>query len=65
MALATSTTRSVPFKGGVITDFEVTDQMLRHFIREVNQSRWVQPRVISVPSGVTDVERAACLFGRP
>jgi rod shape-determining protein MreB len=44
----------------VITDFEVTEQMLRHFIRKVNQSKWAHPRVvICAPSGVTGVEKRA------
>ena len=49
-----------PLKDGVITDFEVTEQMLRHFIRKANPSRWTHPRVvICVPSGVTGVEKRA------
>ena len=49
-----------PLKDGVITDFDVTEQMLRHFIRKANQSRWDHPRVvICVPSGVTGVESRA------
>ncbi len=49
-----------PLKDGVINDFEVTEQMLRHFIRKVNQSKWGHPRVvICVPSGVTGVEKRA------
>jgi rod shape-determining protein MreB len=49
-----------PLKDGVITDFEVTEQMLRHFIRKVNPSKWAHPRVaICVPSGVTGVEKRA------
>jgi rod shape-determining protein MreB len=49
-----------PLKDGVIADFEVTEQMLRHFIRKVNPSRWAHPRVvICVPSGVTGVEKRA------
>jgi rod shape-determining protein MreB len=49
-----------PLKDGVINDFDVTEQMLRHFIRKVNQSRWAHPRVvICVPSGVTGVEKRA------
>ena len=43
-----------PLKDGVIADFDVTEQMLRHFIRKVMQNRWAHPRVvICVPSGVT------------
>ncbi len=49
-----------PLKDGVIADFEVTEEMLRHFIQKVNQSRWVHPRVVlCVPSGVTGVEKRA------
>ena len=49
-----------PLKDGVITDFEVTEQMLRHFIRKANPSKWSHPRVvICVPSGVTGVEKRA------
>ena len=49
-----------PLKDGVINDFEVTEQMLRHFIRKANQSKWGHPRVvICVPSGVTEVEKRA------
>ena len=49
-----------PLRHGVIADFEVTEQMLRYFIRSVHQSRFVHPRVIMcVPSGVTDVEKRA------
>jgi len=49
-----------PLKDGVIADFDVTEQMLRHFIRKVAQNRWAHPRVvICVPSGVTGVEKRA------
>ena len=49
-----------PLKDGVIADFDVTEQMLRHFIRKVMQNRWAHPRVvICVPSGVTGVEKRA------
>jgi rod shape-determining protein MreB len=49
-----------PLKDGVINDFEVAEQMLRHFIGKANQSRWTHPRVvICVPSGVTGVEKRA------
>jgi rod shape-determining protein MreB len=44
----------------VIADFEVTEQMLRHFIRRVHQSRLAHPRVVMcAPSGITDVEKRA------
>jgi len=50
-----------PMKDGVIADFEVTEAMLRHFIRKVHNRRTlVRPRIIvCVPSGVTQVERRA------
>src|SRR6201995_4924588 len=47
-----------PLKDGVIADFDVTEQMLRHFIQKVNQQRFAHPRVVvCVPSGVTGVEK--------
>jgi rod shape-determining protein MreB len=50
-----------PMKDGVIADFEITESMLRHFIRKVhNRSTLVRPRIIiSVPSGITQVEKRA------
>ena len=50
-----------PMGDGVIADFEVTEAMLRYFIRRVhNRRRFVRPRmVIVVPSGITPVERRA------
>jgi rod shape-determining protein MreB len=50
-----------PMGDGVIADFEVTEAMLRYFIRRVhNRRRFVRPRmVIVVPSGITAVERRA------
>jgi rod shape-determining protein MreB len=50
-----------PLKHGVIADFEVTEKMLRYFISKVHEGRyWVKPQVvISVPTGITDVERRA------
>ena len=50
-----------PMKDGVIADFEVTEQMLRHFIRKVhNRKTLVHPRImICVPYGVTEVEKRA------
>jgi rod shape-determining protein MreB len=50
-----------PLRDGVIADFDVTEVMLRHFIRRVHRGRtWLGPRVvIGVPSGVTEVERRA------
>lgn len=50
-----------PLKDGVIADFEVTEAMLRHFIRKVHGRRnLIRPRIIvSVPSGITQVEKRA------
>jgi rod shape-determining protein MreB and related proteins len=49
-----------PLKDGVIADFEVTEDMLRYFIKRANQGRFTHPRVIvCVPSGVTGVEKRA------
>jgi rod shape-determining protein MreB len=50
-----------PLKDGVIADFDVTQAMLRHFIRKVhNRRKLVRPRVvIAVPSGITEVEKRA------
>jgi len=50
-----------PLKDGVISDFEITEAMLTYFIRKVNgKTRFVRPRVvISIPSGITAVEKQA------
>ena len=50
-----------PMKDGVIADFEITEAMLRYFMRKVHQRRrLVRPRVIvCVPSGITQVEKRA------
>lgn len=51
-----------PMRDGVIADFEVTEAMLKHFIRKVHNDRrtMVRPRiVIAVPSGITQVEKRA------
>ena len=52
-----------PMKEGVISDFEVTQAMLRYFIRRASGGRkLISPRVvIAVPSGITAVERRAVL----
>jgi len=50
-----------PLRDGVIADFRVAAEMIKHFIREVNQTRsWLGPTIIiCVPSGSTPVERRA------
>mgnify|MGYP001575011371 FL=1 len=52
-----------PLVDGVVSDFEVTEQMLRYFIERVHKERFTllpRPRVvIGVPYGVTEVERRA------
>ena len=50
-----------PMKDGVIADFDITEAMLRHFIRKVhNRTSLVRPRIIiCVPSGITQVEKRA------
>jgi rod shape-determining protein MreB len=49
-----------PLRHGVIADFEVTEEMLRHFISKAGGSRFTFARVVlCVPSGITDVERRA------
>jgi rod shape-determining protein MreB len=52
-----------PMRDGVIADFEITEAMLRYFIRKVhNQRAFVRPRmVIAIPSGITQVERRAVI----
>ncbi len=52
-----------PLVGGVVSDFEVTEQMLRYFIEKVHKRKFVlvpHPRVIvGIPCGVTEVEKKA------
>ena len=50
-----------PMKDGVIADFEVAEQMIKHFIQKVHKGRSItNPQiVICVPSGATNVERRA------
>jgi len=49
-----------PMKSGVIADFEITEAMIRHFIKKVHPFRFGKPRVlIAVPSDITEVERRA------
>ena len=52
-----------PLVDGVISDFEITEEMLRHFITRVHREKFTlfpRPRVIiGIPYGVTEVERRA------
>lgn len=52
-----------PLVDGVVSDFEITEQMLRYFITQIHQKHfvlWQKPRVvIGIPSGVTEVEKRA------
>jgi rod shape-determining protein MreB len=52
-----------PLVNGVVSDFEVTEQMLKYFIDKVHAETWsIMPRprvVVGIPSGVTEVERRA------
>jgi len=50
-----------PMKDGVIADFKVTEKMLQHFIKKVNEGRFMaSPRVlVSVPCKATEVEKHA------
>ena len=50
-----------PLRDGVIADFEVTEDMLRIFLKRVIKNRFlVRPRVVlGVPSGITEVEKRA------
>lgn len=51
-----------PMKDGVISDFDVTEQMLRYFIYKAQDRGGLAPRprvVVGIPSGVTEVEKMA------
>jgi rod shape-determining protein MreB len=52
-----------PLVDGVVSDFEVTEQMLKYFINKVHKERYSlfpRPRVVvGIPSGVTEVEKRA------
>lgn len=49
-----------PLRAGVIADFDITEAMLKYFIRKVHTKRMMKPRVIiAVPSGITEVEKRA------
>src|SRR5438309_4337571 len=49
-----------PMRSGVVTDFDVTERLIRYLIQQVQNSRFAKPRlVVAVPSGLTGVERRA------
>src|SRR6185503_12325997 len=49
-----------PLRDGVIADFEVAEEMIKHFIRKAHRRRFARPlMIICVPSGSTAVERRA------
>jgi rod shape-determining protein MreB len=49
-----------PLKDGVIADFVVTEEMIKHFIKKVHKKTLANPRIlICVPTGSTPVERKA------
>lgn len=49
-----------PLKDGVIADFDLTEKMIRHFIKKVQTHRLIRPRIaICIPSGITEVEKRA------
>ena len=52
-----------PMKDGVIADFDVTQSMLKYFIRKaMNTKSFIRPRVVvGVPSGITEVEKRAVI----
>lgn len=51
-----------PLRDGVISDYEMTEKMLEQFLKRLNRFALIKPRVIvSVPSGVTEVEERAVI----
>src|SRR5438477_13009096 len=51
-----------PMKDGVIADFTITEQMLKHFIKKAHGNRYFRPTprvLVCVPYGATQVERRA------
>jgi rod shape-determining protein MreB len=51
-----------PLKDGVISDFDITEQMLNYFIRKVHERAFMVPKprvIVGIPSGVTEVEKRA------
>jgi len=51
-----------PLRAGVVSDFEVTQQMLSYFIEKSREKKLIRPRlIIGIPSGVTEVEKKAVM----
>jgi len=54
-----------PLVSGVISDFEITEQMFRYFLDKVNRSRFMpflkSNVVVAIPCGVTEVEKNAVI----
>jgi rod shape-determining protein MreB and related proteins len=52
-----------PLRDGVIADFDITETMLKYFIKKaLPRKQWLKPRIIvGVPSGITGVEKRAVL----
>lgn len=50
-----------PLRDGVISDYDITERMLKHFIRKTcGSGRFFKPKImVCVPSGVTEVEKRA------
>ncbi|MGN0183056.1 MAG: rod shape-determining protein [Candidatus Ornithomonoglobus sp.] len=49
-----------PMKDGVIADFDITQSMIKHFIKQARVMTPMKPRIIvCIPSGITEVERRA------
>ena len=49
-----------PLADGVISDYEMTQQMIRYFLKKVSENNFFKPRVaVCVPSGITNVESRA------
>ena len=51
-----------PMRDGVICDYDMTEQMLKEFVRKVQSFSLLKPRIIiSVPTGITEVEERAVI----
>jgi len=49
-----------PMSGGVISDFSLTDAVIRHYLKQVSTSRVFMPRVVvTIPGGSTEVQKRA------